>query len=87
MRGSTEIHYRLESVGKPEHTFQGQDSVANTIKKIAQWLLAVPMGSKIRVVLARDESELKDRRSAANQDMMDELNQMIDGQEQADGHS
>lgn len=86
MRGSTEIYYLFESVGRPDHKQSGHKTLSLTIKLLATWLLAVPMGSKIRVILARDETELRDRRSAANADMMDELESLLEG-EGEDGHS
>lgn len=82
MKPETNVHYRLESVGRPKHTFTGEDTIKGVIIRIAHWLTAVPMGSKIRIVLARDASELMDRRSAGSTDLMGELESLLGSHEQ-----
>lgn len=77
MRLSTQVYFKLESVGRPEHSTSGNGTIREVSLAIAQWLLAVPMGHKIRITIARDEADLHDRRSAANQDMMHELESML----------
>jgi hypothetical protein len=92
MRGSTKICFQFESVGRPEHTLEGRDQPLNEcIRQLASWLLAVPMGHKIRVLIGRDMADLKDRRSAAKLELMDELESLLGGtpenEESTDGHS
>jgi hypothetical protein len=78
MKPDTKIWLRCESVGRPEATITKQLTVREAIKEIAAWLLAIYMGQKIRIAIAREESGLAtDRRSAANQDIMDDLESIL----------
>jgi hypothetical protein len=77
MRPETNVHALFESVGKPDVTKQIQASVRETVLQIATWLTAVPMGSKIRITLARDESELRSKREAGNSDMLRDLESIL----------
>jgi hypothetical protein len=88
MRQSTQSYYKLESVGRPEHSTSGSGTIREVTLAIAQWLLVVPMGHKIRITIARDEADLMDRRSAANSDLMQELESLLPAEgEESDGHS
>jgi hypothetical protein len=91
MRSSTTVHWSLESVGRPEHSTSGKGTIREVTLAIAAWLLVVPMGHKIRIIIARDEADLKDRRSAAKLELMDELESLLGGtpenEESTDGHS
>lgn len=77
MRAETHVHALFESVGKPDVTKQTQGSVRETVLQIAAWLTAVPMGSKIRITLARDETELRSKREAGNSDMLRDLESLL----------
>jgi hypothetical protein len=78
MKPDTKIWLRCESVGRPESTITEQLVVRDAIKRIAAWLLQVYMGQKIRIAIAREESELaSNRRSAANQDILDDLESIL----------
>jgi len=80
MKPNTTIWYQLESVGRPETTIRGQARVSEIIKIIAEWLLGVYMGQKIRINLARREEELStDRRSAEKSLILHDLESMLDG--------
>jgi hypothetical protein len=81
MRPETRVYFLFESVGRPDNNLSGQDSIRNLVLKLASWLTAVPMGHKIRVTLARDEAELRDRRSAANSELFHELESILANQE------
>lgn len=90
MRQSTLVAARLESVGRPEHTKTFVDiRIDELIREFARWMLAVHMGHKIRVTIARDQTELGDRRSAIQTDLMGELDSLLAKQEEEseDGHS
>jgi hypothetical protein len=87
MRATTPVWAQFESVGRPEHRLKICGTVREVTMRFAQWLLDVPMGSKIRVIIARDESELVDRRSAASEDMLNDLESIMAEQECEDGHS
>lgn len=78
MRPNTTVCVKLESVGRPEHTIEHQlIRVDVAIRSIAQWLLEVPMGHKIRITMGRDIADLADRRSAANGELMSELESLL----------
>ena len=81
MRPETKVHFLFESVGRPDNTFTGEDTVKGIVLRLASWLTAVPMGHKIRVTLARNSSELRDRRSAANSELFQELESIMQAQE------
>lgn len=88
MKPDTIVWIKCESVGRPECSITIQGTVRECIKAQTEWLLGVYMGSKIRITWARDEVDLgADRRSAAKSDIMADLESVLSGQEESDGHS
>jgi len=89
VKPETKVWLRCESVGKPANTLEMQTSVREAVKSIAQWLMGVYMGSKIRITLAREQHELGDSaKSIKTSDLMGELESLLGGtpeQEQHDG--
>lgn len=80
MKPETKVWLKCESIGRPSDTLITLCTVREAIKVQANWLLGVYMGSKIRVLIARTEAELSDdRRSAANQDVMQDLESILNG--------
>jgi hypothetical protein len=78
MKPSTQVWFKCESVGRPESTLKMQSTAREAILTIGQWLMGVYMGQKIRITIARTEEELaNDRRSAANLDMLAELDSLL----------
>jgi hypothetical protein len=78
MKPETKVWLKCESIGRPADTFVMQCSAREAVKVLASWLMGVYMGSKIRILMARTEAELcDDRRSAANQDVMRDLESIL----------
>lgn len=78
MKPETIVWLRCESVGRPDSNLTLNCTTREAILTIGQWLMGIYMGQKIRITLARSEEELAiDRRSAATQDMMNELESIL----------
>jgi len=84
MRPETKIWLLCESTGKPSETIERQETAREAILTIAQWLMGVYMGGKIRIILARTQDELRDRRSAANQELMGTLESLLGEHKESD---
>ena len=86
MRMTNGIHWRLESVGRPEHTSQSDGTVREFVLSLTQWLAKSTMGHRLRITVARDEEGLNERnRSGAPDDMIRELESILDGHAFASG--
>jgi hypothetical protein len=89
MKPYTRIWLQCESVGRPETAIRKQVTVREATLEIATWLLDVYMGSKIRITIGRNETDLSsDRRSADVADILGDLESLIPAsEEESDGHS
>ena len=80
MRPETPVWLLCESIGRPENTLKMKASVRECIIASSQWLMGVYMGAKIRITFARSEAELRDRRSAASEELTNELESILAAQ-------
>lgn len=79
MRENTEIWLRMESKGKPKFNVTEQVTIREAIFQIAKWLMAVYMGHRIEISIARRLEDLKPAGIRDDIDMMSDLESLIGG--------